>query len=84
MYKAYVLKSLKDGNLYIGCTANLKKRLTEHKNKKVASTKNRLPIELIYFEDYGDKYKAYKMERFYKTPKGKRILKDKMRNSGIV
>lgn len=50
-----------------------------HEQGKVFSTKNRLPVELIYHETYDDKYEAFKMERFYKTAKGKRILKNKIK-----
>ncbi|HCX27647.1 MAG TPA: hypothetical protein DHI91_00725 [Candidatus Portnoybacteria bacterium] len=85
MYKVYVLKSLKDGNLYIGCTSNLEKRILEHQRGRVFATKSRLPLQLIYSEGYSDKYEAYQMERFYKTAKGKKILKGKITNhSGIV
>ncbi|MDD3101908.1 MAG: GIY-YIG nuclease family protein [Patescibacteria group bacterium] len=78
MHTIYVLRSLKDDNLYIGCTSDLQKRLREHRNKKVFSTRNRLPMKLIYFENYPDKYEAYRMERFYKTAKGKKIIKNKI------
>lgn len=78
MYTVYVLKSLKDGNLYIGCTGNLNKRIEFHKKGRVKSTKGRLPIKLIYTEQYLDKHEAYKTERFYKTAKGKRLLKIKL------
>lgn len=78
MYKVYILKSLKDNNLYVGCTSNLDKRLEYHNQGKVFSTKGRLPIKLIYSENYDDKYEAYKAERFYKTAKGKKILKNKI------
>ena len=84
MYNVYVLKSKKDGNLYIGCTSDLKKRLSLHNKGKVFSTKNRLPLALIHSETYEDKYEAYKLERFYKTAKGKRILKKRISDSGIV
>lgn len=50
MYYVYVLKSKVDGELYIGSTKNLKKRFVEHNTKKVFSTKNRTPLELIYYE----------------------------------
>jgi hypothetical protein len=43
--------------------------------KKFFSTKNILPLTLIYSEFYNDKYEAYRIERFYKTAKGKRKLK---------
>lgn len=64
--------------MYIGCTSNLQARLLCHKNGLVRSTKNRRPFELVYTENYNDKYEAYNMERFYKTAKGKRKLKQKL------
>ena len=78
MYTVYTLRSLQDGNWYIGCTSDLKKRLEEHQKGRVVSTKHRLPLELLYKEEYQDKYEAFKMERFYKTAKGKRMLKSKI------
>ncbi len=78
MHYVYVLKSLKDNNFYIGCTGNITDRLNYHNAGKVFSTKNRRPLELIYQESYIDKYEAYKKERYYKTPKGKRELKVKI------
>jgi putative endonuclease len=52
MFYVYVLKSLKDGNLYVGSTNNLERRLNEHNLGKVFSTKNRIPLEIIYYEAY--------------------------------
>lgn len=40
MQCVYVLQSEIDGDFYIGCTQNMKKRLALHNAKKVASTKN--------------------------------------------
>jgi len=78
MYKIYVLKSSKDENLYIGCTSNLESRINIHNSGGVRSTKGRLPFKLVYSEEYEDKYEAFKMERFYKTAKEKKIIKDKI------
>lgn len=52
MFHVYLLKSIKDGNLYIGYTNNLRNRLKEHNSGKVASTKSRIPLKLVYFESY--------------------------------
>jgi len=52
MFYLYVLKSLKDGQSYIGSTNDLRKRLAEHNTGKVLSTKPRAPLELIYYEAY--------------------------------
>jgi predicted GIY-YIG superfamily endonuclease len=40
MFYVYVLKSDKDGSLYIGYTDDLKRRLVEHNDVKNVSTKN--------------------------------------------
>ena len=84
MYTVYVLKSTKDNNLYIGCTSNLEKRLVEHHDGKVFSTKSRRPFKLLYKEKFHDKYEAFKKEGYYKTAKGKKELKNKIQNWGVV
>jgi putative endonuclease len=48
----YILKSLKDGNLYIGYTSNLRKRIEEHNSGKSKATNPRKPFKLIYYEAY--------------------------------
>lgn len=45
---------------------------------RVFSTKSRLPVVLVYKEEFPDKYEAFKIERFYKTAKGKRELKQRI------
>ncbi|MEK6570515.1 MAG: GIY-YIG nuclease family protein, partial [Bacteroidota bacterium] len=49
-FYVYVLRSLKDGKLYIGQTNNLQERLLRHNHGRVKSTKGRRPLQLIYFE----------------------------------
>ena len=83
MHFVYVLRSLKDGNLYVGCTANIDKRFAQHMRGGVRSTKGRLPLELVHKEEYSDKYEAFRKERFYKTPEGKKELREKI-HCGIV
>ena len=48
----YILKSVKDEKLYTGSTNDLRRRLSEHNNNKVLSTKARGPFELRYYEAY--------------------------------
>ncbi|MBI5071553.1 GIY-YIG nuclease family protein [Candidatus Falkowbacteria bacterium] len=52
MFYVYVLKSIKDSQLYIGSTKDLQKRFTEHNNGLVGSTRMRRPFKLIYYESY--------------------------------
>jgi putative endonuclease len=48
MYYVYVLKSKKDGSIYIGYTHDLVRRLKEHNNGKNISTKYKSPFEVGY------------------------------------
>lgn len=48
----YILRC-SDGSYYTGSTKNLVKRLTEHQNGEGTDfTKNRLPVDLVYFENF--------------------------------
>jgi putative endonuclease len=62
MFYVYVLKSIKDRMLYIGSTNDLRRRFKEHNNGKVHSTKNRKPLNLIYYEAYLSEEDARKRE----------------------
>lgn len=70
MQYVYVLKSKKDNKLYIGYTNDLKRRFSEHQTGKVASTKSRIPFELIYYESYKSSRDAKGRE--FQLKKGKR------------
>ena len=59
----YILKSRKDKNLYVGSTSDLKKRLKEHSEGKVFSTRSRRPLELIYYEAYKVESEARNREK---------------------
>lgn len=75
MYTVYILYSKKDTNLYVGCTSNLKLRLSRHKNGLIQATRNRRPLILIHNEDFEDKGKAFGRERFLKSLWGAREKK---------
>lgn len=62
MFALYVLKSLKDDDLYIGSTNNLKRRLLEHNSGKVFSTRLRTPFKLVYCELYKSESDARRRE----------------------
>ena len=77
MYIVYVLKSKGDGKRYIGFTNNIVRRLFEHNNGLVKSTKNRRPLELIYSEELDNKSSVMEREEFLKSGKGREFLKNK-------
>ena len=78
-YYIYVLRSLKDGKNYTGYTKNLKLRFKEHQKGRVASTKNRLPLKLIYFEACLNQQDATHREKYLKTHYGKMFLKNRLK-----
>ncbi|MEI8068010.1 MAG: GIY-YIG nuclease family protein [Candidatus Shapirobacteria bacterium] len=82
MFYVYILKSIKDGNIYTGYTSNLKRRIIEHNLGKVISTKNRHPLNLIYYEGYLNKEDAKNREKYLKSGgKAKNDLKLQIVNS---
>ena len=78
-YFIYVLRSLKDGKNYTGYTKNLKLRFEEHQKGRVPSTKNRLPLKLIYFEACLNQQDATHREKYLKTHYGKMFLKNRLK-----
>lgn len=79
MHYAYVLRSLKSGQLYTGFTSNLRKRFYEHSRGLSPYTKSRGPYELIYYEACMDANDAVAREKYLKTGMGKRYLKNRMK-----
>lgn len=79
MFFVYILHSENDNRLYTGFTNNITRRMGEHNNGKVKSTKHRRPLRLIYYEAYTDKNDAMNREIFLKSGSGKRYLKKQLR-----
>ena len=69
MYHVYLLK-LKDKSIYTGSTPNLKKRLQNHQNGLVESTKHLRPMRLVWYCEFSDRLKALRFERYLKTGSG--------------
>src|SRR3989338_10589391 len=80
MYYVYILKSGRDGKLYVGYSYNPKARLEYHNSGKVEATKNRRPLEIIYLEGYLNQQDATTREKFYKTGWGRTHLKKALKN----
>jgi len=80
MYYVYVLQSGKDNKFYTGFSADLKERFKEHERGKVASTKKRLPLHLVYYEACISKKDAEHRERYLKTYHGKQFLRNRLKS----
>lgn len=78
MQYVYVIKSLKDKNLYVGHTNDLIKRFKEHNEGKVKCTKPRRPFSLLYYEACNILNDAIKREKSLKTGFGRAYLKRRL------
>ena len=62
MNYVYILKC-SDGSLYTGWTIDLKKRLEVHNSGAGAKyTKGRLPVKLVYYEEFDSRVEAMSRE----------------------
>ena len=73
MWYVYILKC-KNGDYYKGCTSNLNERLDQHQKGKVESTRNNLPVKLVVYVTFTNKYKAYDFEKYLKSGSGRAFL----------
>jgi putative endonuclease len=80
MIYVYVLQSELDSGLYIGMTADLRRRFEQHQGGESQSTKGRRPWRLIYYEAYLDRADAAGREVFLKSGGGRRFLDKQLRN----
>ncbi len=71
MLYVYVLQSDSDSGLYIGFTADLKKRFAQHRRGTSFATSYRGPWKLIYYEAYLNREDA----------EGRAILEERLRTS---
>lgn len=79
MFYTYILYSLKDNKLYTGYTSDLRKRVEEHNNGYISSTKYRRPLELIYFEGCLSEMDAKRREKYLKSGNGKIYIKNRLK-----
>jgi putative endonuclease len=78
MFYTYVLEGV-GGELYVGYTTDLKKRLQEHNQKLNSSTKRYGPWKLIYYEASLERLDSKRREGYLKTTQGKRLLKRRLK-----
>ena len=78
MHFTYVVHSEAANRFYTGYTADLRKRLGEHQRGRVRWTASRLPIRWVYYEACLNQEDALRRERFLKSGKGKRYLRNRL------
>ena len=80
MIYTYVLQSKNDKKFYVGFTEDLKLRFEHHNKGYVESTKNRRPLEPIYYEACLDREDASRREKYLKSTYGKRFIKTRLKS----
>ena len=66
MHYVYIIRC-SDNSLYTGWTTNLQNRIDAHNSGDGAKyTRGRLPVHLVYYEEYEDKGTALKREHSIK------------------
>ena len=74
MYYVYILKC-KDGKHYSVCSSDLKNRYKRHVSGQVPATAKKLPVDLLFYCAFIDKYKAFDFEKYLKAGSGKAFMK---------
>jgi len=78
MHYTYVLRSEADGRFYIGATKDLRARIRQHERGEVRSTAYRRPLQLVYYEACRSPDDAYRRERYLKSGRGGRYLRQRI------
>ena len=73
----YILRSIKNNDIYVGSTANLEERIDRHNSGLVKSTKPYRPWGILEFRECNSRSEAIKLERFLKSGQQKEMLKKK-------
>lgn len=77
MFYVYILQS--GSNIYIGYTADLKRRVAEHNAGKNLSTKAYAPWKLIYYEAHTNNEDATRREKYFKHSSVRQALRQMLR-----
>jgi putative endonuclease len=81
MFYVYLIQSLKNNDLYIGFTSDLKRRFSDHSKGLSQATKPNRPWRLIYYEAYLRKNDTTKREKQLKNHRAKLDLQAQLRYS---
>ncbi|MBI2617935.1 GIY-YIG nuclease family protein [Candidatus Kaiserbacteria bacterium] len=76
-YYVYILKSLKNNDIYVGSTENLENRISLHNRGRVRSTKTCRPWVLLEHRPCNSRSEAVRLEQFLKTGQQKELLRRK-------
>lgn len=79
----YILESIKNGSYYIGSTADLSKRFSEHNEGRVKSTRYKRPYKLVFSYQFTGIRLAKKVETKLKSWKRKDFIEKVIRDQKL-
>jgi putative endonuclease len=74
MWYVYFLE-LSNGDIYVGSTDDLRRRIASHQQGHVVSTSKFLPLVLRSYVAVADEARARSLERYFKSGSGKAFAK---------
>ncbi len=74
----YILRSLSCKFVYIGSTNDVRRRLSEHNDGRVQSTKAYRPLEIKAYVAVETEQHARRLEKYFKTGSGKAVLRKRI------
>lgn len=75
MNYVYILEC-SDKKTYIGCTKDLKDRISRHGKGKMQATIDRLPVELTAYFAFNNEKIAFKFDKYLKSGSGRTFTKN--------
>lgn len=75
MQYVYIIQSQKDDSLYIGCTSDIKTRLTQHNSGCSKYSSSKKPFKLIWYCAFVKKKEALLFEKYLKHGSGRAFMK---------
>lgn len=76
-WTVYFLR-LSNGNIYVGSTNNVDRRIKEHEAGRVRSTASYTPVELVSFICIETEAHARELERYFKSGSGRAFAKKRL------
>jgi putative endonuclease len=73
VWYVYILR-FANGQMYKGCTIDIDRRFKKHQSGQVHATRKLLPVELVSYITFNDKYRAYAFEKYLKSGSGRAFL----------
>jgi putative endonuclease len=78
-YTVYVVRSMRNGWLYIGMTRDVSRRLREHNRGHNTSTRGKGPFQVVHQEQFASRGEARQREKKLKSGAGREWLNAALR-----